>query len=291
MERALREMRLDYDVEWTSGPGDGSRIAASAWSQGREHFLVAGGDGSVHDVVNGLMRHRAAAAQGQVARRVPTIVPLPLGTGNDWSRSLGLPRGPAALATVIQRNVGVLHDLGRIDLLDAADHPFDTRWFVNVAGAGLDALVIERIPARTPSRLAYLWGALRELARYQSPTFRLTIDGGQGAAVEGRWLLLFAANGRYCGGGMHVAPTARQDDGAFDLVTIEAVGLMRALPKLARLYRGNVLQDPLVRHRLAARLRIDANPVVGVEADGQFVGRTPAIIAIEPRALRTLRKP
>jgi diacylglycerol kinase family enzyme len=90
---------------------------------------------------------------------------------------------------------------------------------------------------------------------------------------------------------MHVAPTARQDDGAFDLVTIADVGLLRALPKLAKLYAGNLLHDPLVQHRLVTKVSIDAQPAAGIEADGQFVGRTPAVISVEPGALRTLRGP
>ena len=90
---------------------------------------------------------------------------------------------------------------------------------------------------------------------------------------------------------MHVAPAARQDDGAFDLVTIDDVGLLRALPKLARLYLGNLLRDPLVQHRLVTRVCITAEPVAGIEADGQFVGRTPTVISVERGALRTLRGP
>jgi diacylglycerol kinase family enzyme len=104
-------------------------------------------------------------------------------------------------------------------------------------------------------------------------------------------LLAFVANGQYCGGRMHVAPAARQDDGAFDLVTIADVGLLRALPKLAKLYVGNLLRDPLVTHRLVQKVRIDAQPAAGIEADGQFVGRTPAVISVQRGALRTLRGP
>ena len=182
------------------------------------------------------------------------------------------------------------HDVGRIDFESLDGTAAQTCWFINVAGAGFDAHVIERMPARTPSRFAYLTGALRELARYRSPAFRLTADDDRDAAAR-RLLLAFVANGQYCGGRMHVAPTARQDDGAFDLVTIADVGLLRALPKLAKLYGGNLLRDPLVQHRLVARMRIDAEPAAGIEADGQFVGRTPAVISVEPGALRTLRGP
>ena len=292
MEQALRAAALAYDVAWTTGPGDGARSAAAAWQQGRERFLVAGGDGSVHDVVNGLLS--AQHARGEPAfpdpARIPTVVPLPLGTGNDWSRSLELPGEPAALAAIIRRDRPVAHDVGRIEFPAAGATPARRCWFINVAGAGFDAHVIERMPARTPSKFAYLAGVLRELARYRSPAFRLTADDEREAAAR-RLLLVFVANGQYCGGRMHVAPMARQDDGAFDLVTIDDVGLLRALPKLARLYLGNLLRDPLVQHRLVTRVCITAEPVAGIEADGQFVGRTPTVISVERGALRTLRGP
>jgi YegS/Rv2252/BmrU family lipid kinase len=292
MEQALRQAGLAYDIEWTTGPGDGARIAAEAWQRGCRRLLVAGGDGSVHDVVNGLMRARHAHGDpaSAVQRCTPTVVPLPLGTGNDWSRSLALPSDPAALAAIVRRNQAVSHDVGRIDFGGSGVTAAQTCWFINMAGAGFNAHVIRRMPARTPSKFAYLAGALRELARYRSPAFRLTADD-DGEAAASTLLLAFVANGRYCGGRMHVAPTARQDDGAFDLVTIDDVGLLRALPKLAKLYVGNLLRDPLVRHRLVTKVRIDAEPAAGIEADGQFVGRTPAVISVEPGALRTLRGP
>jgi YegS/Rv2252/BmrU family lipid kinase len=292
MEQALHQAGVPHDIAWTTGPGDGARIAAAAWQQGRERFLVAGGDGSVHDVVNGLMTAQQARGDrgSPDPRHLPTVVPLPLGTGNDWSRSLDLPGDPAALAAIIHRGHAVPHDVGRIEFPASAATPARTCWFINVAGAGFDAHVIERMPARTPSKFAYLAGALRELARYRSPAFTLLADDDR-AAVTSQLLLAFVANGQYCGGRMHVAPAARQDDGAFDLVTIDDVGLLRALPKLARLYLGNLLRDPLVKHRLVTRVCITAEPAAGIEADGQLVGRTPTVISVERRALRTVRGP
>jgi diacylglycerol kinase (ATP) len=292
VEQALQQAGLAHDIAWTTSPGDGARIAAAAWQQGHARFLVAGGDGSAHDVVNGLMA--AQRAHGDLASpdltRIPTVVPLPLGTANDWSRSLELPVDPAALAAIIRRDQAAPHDVGCIEFPASGAAPARTCWFINMAGAGFDAHVIEQMPARTPSKSAYLAGALRELARYRSPVFRLAANDDHTAAAR-RLLLAFVANGQYCGGRMHVAPTAKQDDGAFDLVTIDDVGLLRALPKLARLYLGNLLRDPLVQHRLVTRVCIDAEPAAGIEADGQLVGRTPAVITVQRGAVWTLRGP
>ena len=170
-----------------------------------------------------------------------------------------------------------------------ADRGNESRWFVNVAGAGFDAHVISRLPALTPSRLAYLAGALRELGRYRSPRFRILADGA--APLEGRFLLAFVANGQYCGHRMHVAPPALLDDGRFDVVTIDEVGLMAALPKLLGLYRGTLLRDPVAHHQTAGRVRIESDPVTAIEADGQLVGTTPADFSVERHALQVLRGP
>jgi YegS/Rv2252/BmrU family lipid kinase len=289
MEQALRRAGLRCDVVTTSCSGDGRQLAADAISAGRSRIMVAGGDGSVHDVVNGIMLASpgtgTSTGTGQRNSRTPTLVALPLGTGNDWSRSLRLPDDPASLAEILRRDEGAPHDVGRVTLRASATGGLETHWFVNVAGAGFDAHVIARLGPAANTGLGYLRGALRELGHYRSPRFRLQLDD---ATIDGKLLLAFVANGQYCGRGMHVAPVACSDDGRFDVVTIAEVGLARALTKLARLYRGTILQDALVQHHLTARLRIEAEPAVAVEADGQLLGVTPAEFSIVPRALRVL---
>ncbi len=106
--------------------------------------------------------------------------------------------------------------------------------------------------------------------------------------VEGRMLLALVANARYCGHRMHVAPEARIDDGLLDLVTVEDLSLLRVLPKLPKLYNGRILGDPAVRHRRVRQVRIDADPPVALQADGQLLGCTPATISLARRALRVV---
>jgi diacylglycerol kinase (ATP) len=291
MQAALDGAGVRFEVAVTAGPGDGARLAAWAWTEGHRRFLVAGGDGSAHDVVNGLMQARqdVGVTDDVQAHDLPTLVPLPLGTGNDWARSLRLPRSPARLAQLVSHGHAVPHDVGRIDFPAAAAPALASCWFINVAGAGFDAHVIERMPAQTPSGLAYLIGALRELGRYRSPLFTIEAGAPGAAPVNGRMLLAFVANGRYCGGRMLVAPQALQDDGALDVVTIDEVGRLRALPKLIKLYTGGLQGDRLARHRASESVLIESDPRTGVEADGQWVGQTPARFTLVSGALRVLR--
>jgi YegS/Rv2252/BmrU family lipid kinase len=254
---------------------------------GRRRLLVAGGDGSVHDVVNGLR----AAADFSPSPSPVTLGVLPLGTGNDWARSLRMPTDRVELAAVVRRGRVAALDLGRIDFpARGGEAGTPTCWFVNVAGAGFDAHVIQRLPTPLPSGIAYLAGALGSLARYRSPAFQIRIESAavDVARLDGRFLLAFVANGRYCGHRMKVAPAAMLDDGLLDVVTIDEVGLPGALARLAKLYRGTLLGDPLVRHRQGSCVRIDADPAAVVEADGQIVGRTPAIFSVLPRSLQVL---
>jgi diacylglycerol kinase (ATP) len=283
-ERALRAAGVEFDVQSTGRPGDAVHIAEAAASSGQTRILVAGGDGTVHEALNGLMRARTESSTVHAPDTV--LVPVPLGTGNDWARSLALPRNPDRLAALIARGQPVAHDVGRIDFAE----PGQPRcWFINVAGAGFDAHVLQRLPASTPSRAAYLLGALRELGRYRATNVRVACDDAPASAVKR--LVAFVAIGRYCGHGMHVAPRARFDDGRFDVVTIADVGLLRALPRLVALYTRGLLHDPLVRHAMARSVHLDSEPAAGVEADGQRVGTTPATFTVAPRALYTLRGP
>jgi len=101
-------------------------------------------------------------------------------------------------------------------------------------------------------------------------------------------LLAFVANGQYCGNRMHVAPTARVDDGLLDVLAVNELSLLQALPKLLKLYRGRILGDPAVRHVRAASVRIETSPPAVIQADGQIVGRTPAQFSLLRQALRVV---
>jgi diacylglycerol kinase (ATP) len=279
IERALLAAGVALEVVHTQRPDDGERIARQAVRDGRRKLIAAGGDGSVNEVLNGVMD------AGLADTREFTLAVAPTGTGNDWSRSLGIGRDPDDIASAVAAGRTMLHDVGTIDYPGSGAR---RRWFINVAGAGLDAYVTARVPRPVPSALTYLRVALRALASYRAPRFRVEADG---IALDDRLLLVFVANAQFCGNRMHVAPGARIDDGLLDVVAVRELGLLAALPRIAKLYRGTLLGDPAVRHLLTARVHIDADPPAEIQADGQMAGHTPAEFSVQRQALRVLIRP
>jgi len=279
VEQALRASNLRLDTVETSGPRHGVEIARDAVVSGRRRILIAGGDGSAHEVVNGVMQ------SGALAHEV-TLALAPLGTGNDWARSLGVGGEPRAVAALLRSGRSVAHDVGSIEFAGASGTP--PCWFINVAGAGYDAFVLSRLPLQTPSRLSYLRGAISGLLQYRPPRFLIRTAA---RAFEERLWVAFVANGRFCGNGMHVAPHARTDDGRLDVVAIAALHPARVLARLPKLYRGTIAADPAVRSFTTDRLHIDATPAAAVQADGQLVGSTPVRFGVVPGALRVLAAP
>jgi YegS/Rv2252/BmrU family lipid kinase len=276
IERALQEAGVAFDSVHTQHAGHGEALARDALNSGHRRILAVGGDGSVNEVLHGIMN------AGLADTREVTLAVAPQGTGNDWARSLGITRNPRDIARALAAGRTMLHDVGVIEFADAGA---TRRWFVNVAGVGYDAWVIERVPRPVPSALTYLRAALGHLAEFSPPRFTIHADGER---LEGRLLLAFVANAQYCGNRMHVAPTARMDDGLFDVLAVRELSLMAVLPKLLKLYGGRILGDPAVRHVRASRVRIETDPPVAIQADGQIVGRTPAEFGVLPRALRVL---
>jgi YegS/Rv2252/BmrU family lipid kinase len=267
IERELRAAGVAFDSLDTQRAGHGDELARQALLEGRRHILAVGGDGSVNEVVHGIMN------AGLADTRDVTLAVAPTGTGNDWARSLRIPRDGHTM----------LHDVGVIDF-PGRDLP--RRWFINVAGAGYDAFVTERVPRPVPSAFTYLGIALRGLAEYRAPRFSITT--ADGAHIAGPMLLAFVANAQYCGNRMHVAPTARMDDGLLDVLAVRELSLLQALPKLVKLYAGRILGDPAVRHLRAARVRIEADPPAVIQADGQIVGETPAEFGLLRQQLRVI---
>lgn len=263
-EQTLRAAGLRVRVERTRDVEHARELAAAAARDG-EVAAALGGDGIVGAVADGLRR----GGDGLLA-----IVPG--GRGNDFARTLGIPRDAAGAAALIANGRERAIDLGVCG----------DRTFVGIASCGFDSDA-NRIAneTRVPGDLAYLYGALRALAGWRPARFELELDGEPLVHVG---YSVAAANGRQYGGGMVLAPGAALDDGAFDVVTVADVPKRRFLRGLPRVFRGTHVRNDEVAVRRARELRIAADRPFALYADGDPLAELPATVRTLPAAVRVI---
>ena len=273
IERALRAQGIESRSAISEYAGHTEVLVAQAVAGGCRHIVVAGGDGSLSEAANGILR------QTGVASHEVRLALVPVGTGNDWARMRAIPGDYAAAARLLARGRTVRQDAGVIEFPGGG-----RRYFVNVAGAGFDAAVLERLPGRRLGRLSYLVGLVRALMAYRPLPLRWLQRGGEAEAAAEAFVM-FACIGRYCGGGMLVAPGASDSDGLLELVLIRHMSRFKVLRSLPSLFDGSIYGHPQVSHWTAAGMELIGPAGTSIEADGELVGRLPAVVGLRQCAL------
>jgi diacylglycerol kinase family enzyme len=213
---------------------------------------------------------------------------LPIGTGCDFARTLGVPREPEAALAVLRDGKARRVDAGHARYVGRDGAAADS-YFLNAASFGVSGRVVElaRSGRRLGGTAAFALATVRALLGYRSSRIALRIDGE--LALDEEAALVAAANGRYFGSGMLIAPNARLDDGALDVTWVASARGLSLIPKLPKLYSGTLLSDPVVGSRRGRRIEADAAPgAVPLELDGEPVGSLPASIELLPGAVSVI---
>jgi len=278
LQAALGARGIVPEVAMTSGPGDATQLARRAAEDGRRAIVAVGGDGTVHEVVNGLVD----AETGMVRGDDPVLAVVSAGSGCDLVRTFGLDRSPEILARHLASPDATRIDVGRIRLTGLDGRP-RTRLFVNVAEVGFGGAVA-RTARRLPSRLGeqrYRIGIVAAWGGFRRVGMRVDHDGG---TFSGDLCNVVVANGQFFGGGLKVAPRSLPDDGRFDVQAWG--GTVTDVVRAARQLRdGSHLQRPDVRAWPSATVTVEADRRVAVEADGELIGVAPATFDVLPRVL------
>lgn len=278
----LLDATSSLSVRWTTGPETATRLTRSALKAGAERIVAVGGDGTLHEVVNGFFEEQTPLNASAV------LVFVACGSGSDFRRSLGAPRGVEAAQQLRSDRIQPL-DLLRIEY--TTEHgDVARRYAANIASFGLSGTVVRNFPRTSspvPPRLRYLGAALRALVQNRPAPVQLTLDEEPLAPIPLR--LVAVANGHSFAAGLPIAPTATPFDGQFDVTVLRDVPALRLLRHLPRFYRGtHTALDGVQTDRghVLRAVPLDDHRPVWVEADGEELGRLPATITMIPRALR-----
>lgn len=278
IERLLQEFGFSYTVKFTEYRGHAIRLVEDAVLKGHRYFLALGGDGTNHEMTNGILR-QTVAPSAEI-----TYALLPIGTGNDWARSYGIPHDPRARLQRLKEGRVVYQDVGKVAY--QSDGQTQERFFVNVAGMAYDAFIAKKLDRhRLVSRLQYLFMVGLYLFEYRLTPARLQFDG---RTVDDFFYTINIGICRYSGGGMQLVPQALPDDGLLALTFARRLPKWEVLLQTRRFYNGALLQHPKVEGVQTKQLRVNhlgGQPTL-LEADGEFLGETPAEFFILEKALR-----
>jgi diacylglycerol kinase (ATP) len=285
LRRELESAGIPYSWAPTSGPREAEHLARQAIEDQVDTLIVVGGDGTLNEVV-----HAYLDANGR-PRSGPALCLIPAGTGGDFRKTFGWEDGIAAGVERLQRRQTCPLDMGLVELT-RGDGSRDQRAFVNILSFGVGGLTDQLVnagPKWIGGKAAFFWGALRATLAYRPTPVEVIVDGKEWLASP--ILNVAVANGRYFGGGMHVAPTADPSDGQLDVVAITDRTTLESVALAPHLYRGTHLRQPGVLHcrgrRIEARTtRADAE--VLIDLDGEMPGRLPLSVEIAPGALNLL---
>jgi diacylglycerol kinase (ATP) len=283
---------VDYDVTITDRPGHGTEAARKAVEDGCTFAVAVGGDGTVHEVINGLMGEEGPLNPATVLGVVAA------GSGCDFVKTFGLPQDPADAANhLLGDGLWGKIDVGRIRCTgrDGAPH---TRWFANIAEAGIGAEVVDAA-SRMPKFLGgsvYRIAALKTIAKFKPKAATIRIHGrttrgkhGEDETLadltrDGTFSMLVVANGQFFGGGMRVAPRAVPGDGLFD-VQVAHGPRGESVKAMQKMFKGEHIPSPHIAEYLASAVTVEGEHPILIEADGEVVGTTPATFDVVADAI------
>ncbi len=274
---------FQVDIHITTSSVSAEEVAFQAVRDGCVYLIAAGGDGTIHEVVNGVMRC-PAESRGHVA-----VGALPLGSGNDFVRSIGMTGGIRELRAMIRDEAVRAIDLG-LAVVTEPDGGEKRVYFDNIASLGIGSAIVEKVnrrPSWLSASAAFHGAILSTLVTWRPQRMRVRVDGGEW--IDGAFQAVCIANGRFFGSGLGVAPDARLDDGRFEVVLIRDAGARDFVRFLPQLKKSQRIASPKIEYLSGGLVEVaGVGGAPSIEADGEHLGRGAVRFSVVPAALRCL---
>lgn len=282
ISKLLRDNNIHHEAVFTEHKHHATALTVQAIDSGYRNIIVVGGDGTLHEVVNGLF------IQQRVDPSEVTIAVISAGTGNDWIRMFGIPTRYSEAIRAIKEGHTFLQDVAEVDYEESKYR--QTRHMANVAGLGFDAAVIKRtLTSNAKDKFGkggYLWCLVRAFFSHKATGAKIWIDD---RLVFNDLLFSIAIGvGKFNGGGIQQLPSAVADDGLLDVTIIRPVHWWHVVFRLRRLFNGTIYSIGHVTHAQGKKIRIESSPETPLEVDGELYGHTPVELRVKHRKVKVI---
>ena len=292
-ERMLEACGVDYQCRLTGVDGNACELARAASAEGFRRMVAVGGDGTVHDVLNGIMQYVDSpdAISAGVSLDEFTLAVLPMGSGNDWIRSTGVPKDMSKAIAMLASGSFIRQDVVKVSVIDADGSPRSVSYMVNIGGVGIDADVCRVVNVNKKlgyrGKILYVIALLRCLRKRVPVNVRMLCDGR--LLYDGNIFSIAFGIGKYSGGGMRQTSDAVLDDGLLDVTVIPDISLGIIARRAYRLFTDSftkVRELTVGRGRVVEVWPAEVKPYA--EVDGEVIGVAPVRLEVLPVQLNIL---
>ena len=278
----LKKKKFEFEFSFTEYEKHSIKIIQKAINKGFKKFICVGGDGTLHNIVNGILslntKNTVTPFNDSSEIKIGII---PIGTGNDWVKTYTISKDYKKAINTILNEHTIKQDIGKLTLFE----PKKEVYFNNLAGIGFDGYVVNKVNKyKNLGFLAYLVGALVSLTSYKKPDLSISFNNTK---IESKTLMLIIGLCKFSGGGMQLTKNANPTDGLFDISLIYKVNIFNILGNLSGLFNGKITNHKLVNNYKTSELKIE---VLGtnktyIQADGELIGSGNFNVSILPKAL------
>ncbi|MFH1437567.1 MAG: diacylglycerol kinase family protein [Pseudomonadota bacterium] len=282
--KKIAGMFPESPLEFSASADDASGLTRRMLENGFECIAVVGGDGSIRSVVEGFFKDE----RGTPVREGASLAVIPLGTGGDFRKTLGLDRDPLPALSLLKGPAVKPCDVGLVEYTDF-EGKARKNYFINIASFGLGGLVdryVQKSGKKLGGTLTFFFSTVKAFRNYKNATALITLDDKE--KITKKSLLVTVANGRFFGSGMEIAPMADTNDGIFEIIVLGNLRFKDFALNSRRLYAGKKLSHPEIIYKSARKVKIEAlneNEPMYLDLDGEPLGVIPATVKIFPSAI------
>jgi len=268
----LKLKNINFSYSFTEYRKHEVILVDKAIEQGYRNIISVGGDGTLHHVVNGIMKQR------YIKTSKIKLGVIPLGTGNDWIRTYNIPNSIEKSIDVIFKNTTVLQDIGCLTLLNGKKE-----YFNNLAGTGYDGYVVKNLNyLKKMGSLAFLVSGLYSLFSYKKTKYKIIINN---KTINEQCLMILFGICKYSGGGLRITKDPNPKDGLLDITIVKNISFLDLLFNIPKLYNGDIIHHRKVTNYKTRELKILDNYNSTIEADGEIIGNGSLNVTIKQNAV------